>query len=181
MTMTVNVMASKWREAYDEQRCLSACIARPDPRVGFTHSEELKKISLRRLAGSPSRHPWIHSMKASRIPRFALAFFVSATLIACGSGPGDTTGSTCPTTSTLTYANFGQAFVQQHCLACHSANGPESPKFDTLAQIRSSSSDIDRSAAAGLNAVNTYMPERGSVDESERRKLGEWLACGAPE
>ncbi|HYQ01173.1 MAG TPA: c-type cytochrome [Polyangiaceae bacterium] len=120
-------------------------------------------------------------MKTDRIPRFARALFVAAPLVACGSGPGDATGSTCPTTSTLTYSNFGQAFMQDHCLACHSANGPQSPKFDTVAQIRASSSDIDRSAAAGPKAVNTYMPEGGSVDEAERRKLGEWLACGAPE
>jgi hypothetical protein len=109
------------------------------------------------------------------------SLFVAAALAACGSGPGDSTGSTCPTDSTLTYTNFGQAFMQSHCLACHSASGPESPKLDTLAQVRAASSDIDRSSAAGPNAVNTYMPEGGSVDESERRKLGEWLACGAPE
>lgn len=71
--------------------------------------------------------------------------------------------------------------MREHCLACHSASGPESPKLDTLAGIRGSSSDIDRSAAAGPKAVNTYMPEGGSVAETERRKLGEWLACGAPE
>jgi uncharacterized membrane protein len=71
--------------------------------------------------------------------------------------------------------------MQDHCLACHSANGPESPKFDAIAEIRAASGEIDRSAAAGPNAVNTYMPESGSVAETERRKLGEWLACGAPE
>ena len=90
-------------------------------------------------------------------------------VVGCGSGPGDATGSTCPTGSTLTYANFGQAFMQEHCLACHSARGPESPKFDSIAEIRAESSDIDRSAAAGPNAVNTYMPEGGSVPEAERR------------
>jgi len=123
----------------------------------------------------------IDVMKSNRVSRFARAISVAATLVACGSGPGDATGSTCPTTSTLTYANFGQAFMQDHCLACHSASGPESPKLDTLAGIRGASSDIDRSAAAGPKAVNTYMPEGGSVAEEERRKLGEWLACGAPE
>jgi uncharacterized membrane protein len=111
---------------------------------------------------------------------FSLLLAASA-LVACGSGPGDSTGSTCPTDSTLTYSNFGQAFMKDHCLACHAAAGPESPKFDTLAQVKAASSDIDRSAAAGPNAVNTYMPDGASVDEAERRKLGEWLACGAPE
>jgi len=102
-------------------------------------------------------------------------------LVACGSGPGDSTGSACPTDSTLTYTNFGQGFMQQHCLACHSATGPESPKFDTVAQIQAASGAIDRSAAAGPSVVNTYMPEGSSVPEADRRKLGEWLACGALE
>ena len=109
------------------------------------------------------------------------SILASALLAGCGSGPGDSTGSTCPTPQTLTYANFGQEFMQNHCLACHSASGPESPKLDTIAQIRKASSDIDRSAAAGPSAVNTFMPDGSSVDEAERRKLGEWLACGAPE
>jgi len=116
-----------------------------------------------------------------RASHFVSLLLVAAGLAACGDGPGDSTGSTCPADSTLTYANFGQMFMQSHCLACHSASGPESPKFDTVAQIRAAASDIDRSAAAGPNAVNTYMPDGASVDEAERRKLGEWLACGARE
>jgi mono/diheme cytochrome c family protein len=109
-----------------------------------------------------------------------LAGLAASVVLACGSGPGDATGSTCPTTQTLTYENFGQAFMQAHCSACHSANGPESPKLDTVEQIRANKGDIDKSAAAGPNGVNTYMPESGSVSDADRRKLGEWLACGAP-
>lgn len=116
-----------------------------------------------------------------RVAPLVSLLMVAASLVACGSGPGDSSGSTCPTDSTLTYATFGQAFMQSHCLACHSAGGPESPKLDSIAQIRAASADVDRSAAAGPNAVNTFMPEGSSVDESDRRKLGEWLACGAPE
>lgn len=119
--------------------------------------------------------------RAGTLRRFVSYLVATAGLAACGSGPGDATGSTCPTTQTLTYANFGQMFVQSHCLACHSASGPESPKLDTIAQIRAAAGDIDRSAAAGPNAVNTFMPEGSAVDEADRRKLGEWLACGAPE
>jgi uncharacterized membrane protein len=113
--------------------------------------------------------------------RLVSLLIATAGLVACGSGPGDSTGSTCPSDSTLTYATFGQAFIQSHCLACHSAAGPESPKLDTLPQVQAAKSDIDRSAAAGPNAINTYMPDGSSVPEAERRKLGEWLACGAPE
>ena len=101
--------------------------------------------------------------------------------LGCGGGPGDATGSTCPTDSTLTYASFGESFMADHCLACHRAGGPESPTLSTLEQIRANKDDIDRSAAAGPKAVNTYMPDGSSVAEADRRKLGEWLACGAPE
>ena len=114
-------------------------------------------------------------------PVLALALAGAILAAACGSGLGDASGSTCPAEPTLTYANFGQAFMQSYCLACHADGGPESPKLSTLSQIQGHLGDIDRAAAAGPNTVNTYMPEGRSVPEAERRKLGEWLACGAPE
>ncbi len=112
-----------------------------------------------------------------------LTLLILASVLAagCGDGPGDPTGASCPTGSALTYENFGKPFVQQYCLACHDAGGPEGPTLASIEQIRAAKGDIDRSAAAGPNAVNTFMPEGGSVPEAERRKLGEWLACGAPE
>lgn len=125
--------------------------------------------------------PMASPMTPYRTRHLAWVLLAAAGIAACGSGLGDATGSTCPSDSTLTYANFGQSFMQNNCLGCHAANAKESPKFDTLDEIRASSSDIDRAAAAGPKAVNTYMPDGASVAESERRKLGEWLACGAPE
>lgn len=117
--------------------------------------------------------------------RFLVATLIiggSVSLTACGGEDlGDPTGSTCPSDSALTYANFGQGFFQAHCLSCHTANGPESPKLDTLAQIRAKAGDIDRAAASGPKGTNTFMPDGASVDKAEREKLGEWLACGAPE
>jgi hypothetical protein len=116
-----------------------------------------------------SRHPF----------RVLVALGLSALAISCGGeGLGDPTGSTCPTDSTLTYENFGQQFFSSHCLSCHS--GKESPSLISVEAIRAEASEIDRAAAAGPDAVNTYMPEEGSVAEAERRQLGEWLACGAP-
>jgi len=120
-------------------------------------------------------------IQTAHLQRLLSVALLALAPLACGGGPGDSTGSTCPTESTLTYANFGQAFMQARCLSCHNAGGPESPTLSTLDQIRSHADVIDRSAAAGPNAVNTYMPEGSSVPEAERRQLGEWLACGAPE
>jgi mono/diheme cytochrome c family protein len=120
-------------------------------------------------------------MRASLLWGIARLLAASATLSGCGDDEGEATGSTCPEASSLTYESFGQDFFQKNCLACHGANGPESPKLDTLAKIRESSALIDKVAAAGPNSVNTVMPEGGSVDTAEREKLGQWLACGAPE
>lgn len=103
--------------------------------------------------------------------------FVGALAAGCGS---KATGSTCPTTNPPTYANFGQNFMQTYCLSCHGASG-RPPNLSTLANIQAERTEIDETAAAGPNGVNTEMPENGSVPEAERRRLGEWLACGAPQ
>jgi hypothetical protein len=105
----------------------------------------------------------------------ALAF---SSFVACSSG-GAATGSTCPTTQTLTYDNFGQAFMTKYCTSCH--GGKESPSLSTLASIQAHISDIDKEAAAGPDATNTSMPEGSTTpSDAERKQLGEWLACGAP-
>lgn len=102
---------------------------------------------------------------------------------------GAPTGTTCPNTSNLTYANFGKGFVQNHCLRCHSAGvtgdarkgAPNDHNLETLDNIRSNAEHIDGFAGAGPQATNTAMPPdepRPSLEE--RRKLSEWLACGAP-
>jgi hypothetical protein len=91
---------------------------------------------------------------------------------------GKATGSTCPPGSTLTYASFGQAFMDAHCTSCHS--GKEDPSLTTQAQIKSNIAAIDRTSAAGPSATNTLMPEDADVSVEDRKKLGEWLACGAP-
>lgn len=119
-------------------------------------------------------------MKVRALLSVALLAAAGAGVSGCGDEPGVDTGSPCPSDSTLTYENFGQAFMQTNCLACHGSKGPESPKFDTVDQVRAHSMAIDEQAAAGPGGVNTKMPEGGSVPEADRRKLGEWLACGAP-
>jgi hypothetical protein len=92
-------------------------------------------------------------------------------------GLGDPTGSTCPADSTLTWTSFGQSFIEDNCAHCHDS---ESPRIVTQADVQANLDLIDRAAAAGPDATNTYMPEDGDVATGERKKLGEWLACGAP-
>jgi mono/diheme cytochrome c family protein len=105
---------------------------------------------------------------------------LAALLSGCGGEEGEPTGSTCPDDSNLTYESFGQAFFANNCLSCHGSAGPESPKLDTVEQIRSVADQIDRQAASGPDATNTFMPQGGSVSTEQRQQLGEWLACGAP-
>ena len=102
---------------------------------------------------------------------------------------GVPTGSACPTTQTLTYANFGQAFFASYCQRCHASavtgaarmGAPSDHTFDMVQDIQLLAEHIDELAAAGPDAVNTEMPPDGAKPtEAERRQLGEWLACGAP-
>jgi len=105
-----------------------------------------------------------------------LPLLLTTTLAASGcaqNGLGDPTGSTCPADSTLTYQSFGQAFMEDHCARCHG-------DFSTQEGVQTSLDRIDRAAAAGPDAMNSYMPDGEDLSEGDRKKLGEWLACGAP-
>lgn len=102
---------------------------------------------------------------------------------------GKPSGAECPDGSTLTYENFGQKFMSDHCLRCHSSSvkdadrkgAPADHNFDSLAEIQLFSDHIDQKAAAGPNSTNVSMPPSDPKPSMEQREqLGEWLACGAP-
>lgn len=116
-------------------------------------------------------------IQASAFVRLSM-LFAAGTLVACGEGLGEPTGSTCPPDSTLTYETFGQAFIADNCLRCHATN--ESPRLNSLREVQANLDDVDRAAASGPDSTNTFMPEDRDIPEAERKKLGEWLACGAP-
>lgn len=128
----------------------------------------------------------------------AIAFFGVA---ACGSHDheddhphdvaniGPPTKATCPTTQTLTYANFGQSFMRTYCLRCHSASvkgdarqgAPSDHNFDSVDDIRGLADHIDQYAGSGPASTNTEMPRNDPKPSlQERQKLAEWLACKAP-
>jgi hypothetical protein len=97
-----------------------------------------------------------------------------ALVLGCGSSSVGPTGSTCPKTSTLSYGNFGKAFMDSYCVGCHS-------KVASQSGIKADLAGIDDRAASGPNGANTSMPKSGaSPSDAERVRLGEWLACGAP-
>jgi uncharacterized membrane protein len=119
---------------------------------------------------------------------FGFALVCAAAVGACH-GHGEPTGATCPPGSTLTYDNFGRAFMTKYCTRCHSSqlagdarqDAPEGHDFDTREGVVAVQDHVDQMAAAGPDAVNTDMPPDGAApSEAERYQLGEWLACGAP-
>jgi hypothetical protein len=102
---------------------------------------------------------------------------------------GPPTQSTCPDDSQLTYESFGKPFMEKYCTECHSSTkrgddrmgAPTFHDFDTLFGIMADSDHIDETSAAGPAAVNEGMPQDGPFPTLlERRKLGEWIACGMP-
>jgi hypothetical protein len=101
-----------------------------------------------------------------------------------GEDEGTPSGAECD--STLTYENFGMAFMTSYCTGCHSStlsgtarNGaPEDHDYDTLDGILLVAEHIDEHAAAGPDATNDLMPPLDPrPSQAEREQLGAWLAC----
>ena len=102
---------------------------------------------------------------------------------------GPATGATCPPASTLTYASFGQVFMESYCTRCHSStlsgadrNGATAfHDFDTRLGVLQVADHVDQAAGSGPNATNDQMPPDGAMPSlAEREMLAEWIACGAP-
>ncbi|MBK8691786.1 MAG: hypothetical protein IPN17_05635 [Deltaproteobacteria bacterium] len=93
-------------------------------------------------------------------------------LLAIGCGGGGS-GATCPTSSTLTYDNFGRQFFATYCDRCHAAG--TRPALNTLALIQANSTAIDSwpRRPPSPRCPRVAHPPRPT------RQLGEWLACGA--
>ena len=103
----------------------------------------------------------------------------------CPTSSTTTSASSSPTASTtaLTYDNFGQDFFDTWCQSCHAANqtnrngAPDDIFFDTRDDIYRLRTQV-YAQAAGTNASMPIGPHGPS--DSEREKLADWLACGAP-
>lgn len=86
-------------------------------------------------------------------------------------------------TTTISYENFAKTFLASYCNSCHSVNStsrrgaPIAYQFDTYEATFALRNRIFLRSAAN----NTTMPP-GPDDppETERMKLAEWIACGAP-
>jgi len=121
-------------------------------------------------------------------PAAAIAAICLA-LAACGGGDDGNafTESVCPPTAPPTYDSFGRTFMEAYCTACHDEaktgvmrqSAPPTIDFDTLANLRMWTSQIDKQAAIGPASANRRMPPVGQPQPSddERRQLGAFIAC----
>ena len=100
-------------------------------------------------------------------------------------GSGTLADRACPTGSVLTYISFGSPFVSDNCTGCHSSalpagtprqNAPIDVNFDTVDDVRAWKDRIYLRAADGY----ATMPPAGGPSVTDRWRLGDWLACGAP-
>ena len=94
-------------------------------------------------------------------------------LTACTSESTGIQNVVCTPGSALTYGNFGEQFIGDHCLECHAAD--EKPLLNTQAQVHANTRRI-----LEQTVYTTQMPEDEDMSISDRQTLGEWLACGAP-
>jgi uncharacterized membrane protein len=143
-----------------------------------------------------------------RVPPVLVVLVAAAALAACGSARDFTsspsqqqcttlaTGATCPPSSTLAYASFGQTFFGTYCTRCHSSTVTGDARhgatigvnFDSLDGIRDHTCTIDSFAGSGPNGTFTFMPfDITSIDPTqqfptveERAQLSQWIACGTP-
>ena len=93
-------------------------------------------------------------------------------------------GRPCPEGSVVTYENFAESWLRRQCVACHStelgegqrAGAPLEVNLDTYPLVREFAFRIYQRAADD----NDTMPPAGGPYPSDRRFMGDWLACQAP-
>lgn len=102
-------------------------------------------------------------------------------LMACGDDGGDGAegpGSDCSTLS-LTYANFGENLIDEHCIVCHGTTPVGNAlSLDTLEKVRA---EADHIIAHAVDLVEPRMPYMlPALPQATRDDLEAWLECGAP-
>ncbi|MBS2012506.1 MAG: c-type cytochrome [Deltaproteobacteria bacterium] len=138
-------------------------------------------------------------MNVDRARFLLLTTAIAATAASCGdehpasegvAGPvGPPTKAVCPTPAPATYANFGKDFMARYCLRCHGSQvkgaarqgAPDDHNFDSQDEVQGLRDHIDQKSGSGPAATNTDMPRSDPKPTTdERKRLSEWLACGAP-
>ena len=85
----------------------------------------------------------------------------------------------------LTYENFGEAFLRNYCVACHSSDlaagkrggAPAGANFDSAAAVA-----LWRAGMLAKAGTDTSPePPVNNISSLERTQFASWLNCGAPE
>ncbi|MFO0729172.1 MAG: cytochrome c [Myxococcota bacterium] len=89
----------------------------------------------------------------------------------------------CPTGgTTLTYESFGRDFLASWCQRCHGAAGPYrkgAPSNYDFGTQRDAQAWAPRIFARSAMSNTTMPPGPDDPPEADRKKLADWLACGA--
>ena len=107
-------------------------------------------------------------------------------MLSCGGGSdGDDTGTAdaCHDAPVLTWENFGQGFVLEHCQSCHAAAAPyrsqtDNPPPDTVTFDTHEQTIALRTLILAASTGETpSMPPQGGVSPMDIDKLDIWLNC----
>jgi len=102
-------------------------------------------------------------------------------LLMAGCGEQEDTADTafCLDAPVLTWDNFGDGFMTQHCQSCHASespsrqDAPEDISFDTEEQTLALADRI----LARATGDSPTMPPQGGAQDVDRLKLQWWLSC----
>lgn len=100
-------------------------------------------------------------------------------------------GPNCPPDNPLTFRSFGAGFLRTWCTGCHSStlpandrqDAPEGVDFDGLALFQPHAKEVlERAVLEAQKPPESAspMPPAGLVPEADRKRLAQWIECGAP-
>lgn len=90
----------------------------------------------------------------------------------------------CSSIVSASWDNYGENFIRNYCRGCHSSQlapddrhgAPPSVNLETLEDVHMRLERIEDRATG----EDPDMPPGGGPTEEERRRLADWLSCGAP-
>ena len=105
-------------------------------------------------------------------------------IIGCAETQEEPTNALCVHDPPLTYANFGKAYMDIHCIGCHSVDIPEGHRVGAPIGVDFNTYDdvLDWAERLEARATRAYsdsvtMPPGGGPTSEELDLFEEWLYC----
>ncbi|MET0340797.1 MAG: hypothetical protein ABW252_07330 [Polyangiales bacterium] len=99
-----------------------------------------------------------------------------------GDAPGDDADASAPADpacAELTYADFGEPFLEKYCVGCHlGARAVGGIDLSTLAGVKEHKDHVIAHAVDEDASEPMPPPSARQPTDAERARLGTWLACG---